>query len=216
MKKSSLIISLVILLASCGTNSNITKNSKNILESKNIAEIEKFLKAAHPDDPRRSVLKPKLIALKNLEWTKGKKDAKPMEARPVISEIPINATRSAHSAEAEEFKRLIVSTSKEHKDKTVKLLNAMFNEDISSKEVILLFKNQSDCNLVVRIQGKDYYNMAVPAKGENFMVINKGVYTLTSNVCDVLYSSKKDIRKSIFLTINNPVPMDNKTILGKK
>jgi hypothetical protein len=216
MKKSSLIISLVILLASCSTNSNITKDSKNILESKNIEEIEKFLKAAHPDDPRRSVLKPKLIALKNLEWTKGKKDVKPMEARPVISEIPINATRNAHSAEAEEFKRLIVSTSKEHKDKTVKLLNAMFNEDISSKEVILLFKNQSDCNLVVRIQGKDYYNMAVPAKGENFMVINKGVYTLTSNVCDVLYSSKKDIRKSIFLTINNPVPMDNKTILGKK
>ncbi|RKT00839.1 DUF6759 domain-containing protein [Chryseobacterium defluvii] len=216
MKKSSLIISLVLMLISCKTNTNnITKNSDNILESKNIQEIEKFLETSPPDDPRRSVLKPKLIALKNLEWTKGKKNAKPMEARPVISEIPINAKRNTNPAEAEEFKRLIASTSKEHKDKTVKLLNAMFNEDITSKEVILLFKNQSDCNLVVRIQGKDFYHMAVPAKGENFVVINKGAYTLTSNVCDVLYSSKKDIKKSIVLTINNPIP-GNKTILGKK
>ncbi|GAB0156867.1 hypothetical protein CHRYSEOSP005_21340 [Chryseobacterium sp. Alg-005] len=211
MKKNFLLIPLVLLLVSCNTKSNATKNS-NILESKNIQEIEKFLKNSHPEDPRRSVLKPKLIALKNMEWTKGRKDAKPMEARPIISEIP----KDASSAEAEEFKRLLTSTSKEHKDKTVKLLNAMFNEDISSKEVILLFKNQSDCNLVVRIQGKDFYNMAVPAKGENFMVINKGVYVLTSNVCDVLYSSKKEIKKSIILTINNPAPIGNKTILGKK
>lgn len=216
MKKSSLIISLVFILNSCNTNTNISKNSKNILESKDIQEIERFLKTSHPEDPRRTVLKPKLIALKNLEWTKGKKDAKPMEARPVISEIPINAMRHSNSAEAEEFKHLITATSKEHKEKTVKLLNAMFNEDISSKEVIILFKNHSDCNLVMRIHGKDFYNMAVPAKGENFMVINKGAYVLTSNVCDVLYSSKKDIKKSIILTISNPAPIGNKTILGKK
>lgn len=212
MKKSSLIILLALILASCSTNANSTKDSKNILESKNIEEIEKFLRTSHPDDPRRSVLKPKLIALKNLEWTKGKKNAKPMKARPIISELPINATKN----ESEEFKRLIASTSGEHKNKTVKLLNTMFNEDISSNEVIFLFKNHSDCNLVVRIQGKDFYNMAVPAKGENFIVINKGTYVLTSNVCDVLYSSKKDIKKSIILTINNPTPIRNKTISEKK
>lgn len=215
MKKNHVVVSLCLMLISCSTNKNAHKNS-NILESKNIAEIENFLKTAHPEDPRRRVLKPKLIALKNLEWTKGKKDAKPMEARPVISEIPNSVMKNSNSAEAEEFKNLIASTSKEHKDKTVKLLNAMFNEDISSKEVILLFKNQSDCNLVLRIQGKDFYNMAVPAKGENFIVINKGNYTLTSNVCDVVYSSKKEINKSIFLTINNPEHIGTKNSLSKK
>ncbi len=132
-----------------------------------------------------------------------------MEARPVISEIPSAAIRKPNSDEAEEFKRLIASTSKEHKEKTVKLLNAMFNEDISSKEIILLFKNESDCNLVLKIQGKDFYNMAVPAKGENFIVINKGTYTLYGNVCDVVYSSKKDLNKSLFLTISNPKPATN-------
>lgn len=215
MKKCSLIISIALLLISCSTGKNAQNSSKNILESKNIPEIEKFLRTSHPDDPRRSVLKPKLIALKNEEWTKGKKNAKPMEARPVITEIPNSVMQNGNSVEAEEFKRLIASTSTQHKDKTVKLLNAMFNEDVSSKEVILLFKNQSDCNLVVRIQGKNFYNMAVPAKGENFIVINKGNYTITSNVCDVIYSSQKDIKKSIFLTISNPTQVGNRMSSGR-
>lgn len=204
MKKLTLTVLLCSLLASCKVNSS--ENAfQNILESKNIPEIERFLKTCHPDDPRKSVLKPKLIALKNSEWTKGGKDAHPMEARPVITEIPSHLMNASNSSEAEEFKRLIASTSSQHKDKTMKLLNAMFNEDISSKEVILLFRNNSDCNLVVRINGKDFYNMAVPAKSENFIVIRKGNYILSSNVCDILYSSKKEIGKSIFLTINNPV-----------
>lgn len=204
MKKLTLTVLLCSLLTSCKVNSS--ENAfQNILESKNIPEIERFLKTCHPDDPRKSVLKPKLIALKNSEWTKGGKDAHPMEARPVITEIPSHLMNASNSSEAEEFKRLIASTSSQHKDKTVKLLNAMFNEDISSKEVILLFRNNSDCNLVVRINGKDFYNMAVPAKSENFIVIRKGNYILSSNVCDILYSSKKEIGKSIFLTINNPV-----------
>ncbi len=196
-------------------SSGIENRSHDILESTDIKEIENYLATTHPDDPKRSVLKPKLIALKNAEWTKGKKDAKPMEARPIISEIPSGAIKKPNSEEAEEFKRLIASTSQEHKDKTVKLLNAMFDEDINSKEIILLFKNQSDCNLVLKIQGKDFYNMAVPAKGENFIVIKKGTYTLTGNVCDVVYSSKKDLSKSLFLTISNPKPATAKTT-GKK
>lgn len=213
MKKNIFIILLCSLMA-C-KSAGIEKRSHDILESTDIKEIENYLATTHPDDPKRSVLKPKLIALKNAEWTKGKKDAKPMEARPIISEIPSGAIRKPNSEEAEEFKRLIASTSQEHKDKTVKLLNAMFDEDINSKEIILLFKNQSDCNLVLKIQGKDFYNMAVPAKGENFIVIKKGAYTLTGNVCDVVYSSKKDLSKSLFLTISNPKPATANTS-GKK
>jgi hypothetical protein len=127
-----------------------------------------------------------------------------MEARPVISDIPKSVMRNPNSNEAEEFKRLLLESSAEHKEKTVKLLNAMFNEDITRKEAILLFKNNSDCNIVLRIEGKDYYNLAVPAHGENFIVLNKGLYSINSNVCDMKYISQKDIKKSIFVTIDNP------------
>lgn len=192
------------------------KRSKDILKSTNIQEIEEYLKKAHPDDPKKSVLKPKLIALKNSEWTKGAKDAKPMEARPVISDIPNSLMRNPSSEEAEEFKRLIAESSVEHKKKAVQLLNAMLNEDISRKEAILLFKNKSDCNIVLRIEGKDFYNLAVPARGENFIVINKGSYTLNSNVCDAKYTSKKEVKKSIFVTIGNPEkPETEQSLINK-
>jgi hypothetical protein len=41
---------------------------------------------------------------------KRKKDAKPMEARPVISEISSNLMKNSNASETEEFKRLIASS----------------------------------------------------------------------------------------------------------
>lgn len=214
MKKNTFIFSLLFVMISSSVAAQ--KNSKNILKSTNIKEIEEYLNTTFPEDPKKSVLKPKLIALKNQAWTKGRKDAKPMEARPVITEIPNSIMRDSNSKDAEEFKRLITETSKDHKEKTAHLLNAMFDEDITSKEAILLLKNNSDCNLVLKIQGKEFYNMAIPAHGENFIVINKGIYILNSNVCDVKYNSQKDIRKNILLSINNPTQVGNKPISDNK
>ncbi|PTT23114.1 hypothetical protein DBR28_19220 [Chryseobacterium sp. HMWF028] len=202
MKKKFLTILFFTFLIPSFTNAQ--KSSKDILKSTNIKEIEEYLKNAHPDDPKKSVLKPKLIALKNSEWTKGARTAKPMETRPLIVDIPKSAMRNPNSDDAEEFKKLIAETSAEHKGKTVKILNAMFNEDINRNEAILLFKNNSDCNIVLRIEGKDFYNLAVPAHAENFIVLKKDSYTLSSNICDMKYSSRKDIKKSIFVTIDNP------------
>lgn len=201
MKK--ILTTLLFLILASGTAS-AQKKHKDILKSTNIREIEEYLKNTHPDDPKRFVLKPKLIALKNSEWTKGASKARPMEARPVMTDIPNRFMRNSSSNDAEEFKKLLAETSDQHKDKTVKLLNAMFDEDITKKEAVLLFRNNSDCNIILRIEGKDFYNLAVPAHGENFIVLNKGTYTLNSNVCDVKYSSQKDIKKSIFVVIENP------------
>ncbi|MFP3599013.1 DUF6759 domain-containing protein [Chryseobacterium sp. SIMBA_029] len=202
MKKKFLTTFLFIFLVPVLTPAQ--KKNKDILKSTNTKEIEEYLKNAHPEDPKRSVLKPKLIALKNAEWTKGAQTAKPMEARPVITDIPNRFMRNSSSDDAEEFKKLIAENSDQHKDKTVKLLNAMFDEDITRKEAVLLFRNNSDCNIILRIEGKDFYNLAVPAHGENFIVLNKGSYSLNSNVCDVKYASNKDIKKSIFVVIDNP------------
>ncbi|CAI8709614.1 DUF6759 domain-containing protein [Chryseobacterium sp. IT-36CA2] len=202
MKKKFLTILFFTFLIPNFTQAQ--KGSKDILKSTNIKEIEEYLKNAHPDDPKKSVLKPKLIALKNSEWTKGARTAKPMETRPVIADIPKSALRNPNSDEAEEFKKLIAETSVQHKEKTAKLLNAMFNEDINRNEAILLFKNNSDCNIVLRIEGKEFYNLAVPARAENFIVLKKDSYALNSNICDMKYSSQKDIKKSIFVTIDNP------------
>lgn len=181
------------------------KQNHNILQSKDIKEIENFLKTAHPEDPRRMVLRPKLIALKNAAWTQGKTTAKPMEARLIVAEIPKNFATKPYSSESQEFSQLMANNSEAHKEKTVKLLNTLFDQDITKKEVILLVQNNSDCNMVLKIQGKDYYNVAVPAHGENSVVLNKGDYQLSSSLCDAKYNSAKSIAQNTLVILNNPV-----------
>lgn len=66
---------------------NAQMNSKNILKSTNVEDIESFLASAHPDDHRKIVLKKKLIRLKNESWTRS--NVRPsMEARAIeVSDI---------------------------------------------------------------------------------------------------------------------------------
>lgn len=206
MKKIISVAFLIFMLIGTGTIEAQRRKKTDILKSTDIKEIENFLKKAHPEDPRRTVLKPKLIALKNSEWTKGAKNHKPMEARPIVTDIPSSFTNRPNSDEAEEFKRLMTVTSDAHKEKTVKLLNTLFDQDIHRKEAILLVQNSSDCNMILRIQGtKNFYNLAVPAKGENTMVLDKGAYDLNSNICDAKYASRKDIAGNLMIILNNPV-----------
>ncbi len=203
MKKIIFQVLLVAGLYSFVGCASTKAEYEDILNTKDIGKIEAFLKTAHPEDPRRTVLKPKLIALKNEEWTKGKLNYKPMAPRPVMTDIPSAVLVNRNSTEAEEFKNLMVENSSAHKDKTVKLLNQLFDNDPTNKEAIILVQNNSDCNLIMRIQGKDFYNLAVPAHGENTIVMKKGDYTFSSDICGTRYSSSKKIVKSLMVMLNN-------------
>ena len=200
MKKNYLLLLFFTLALSCSTQSK----HDDIMLNTNIPEIEKYLEKAHPEDPKRKLLKSKLIALKNKEWTKGAATAKPMEVRPVITEIPQNFKKNPISEDSDEFKKLMAVTTSGHKEKTVQLLNSLFSEDINNKEAILLFRNNSDCNLVLKITGKKFYNLAVPAHNENFIVLDKDQYSISGNVCDVKYVSQKQISKNLQIVISNP------------
>lgn len=203
MKKIYVVIVLLTILSSCSTQSE--RQNEAILSSTSISEVTEYLKTAHPEDPKKHILEAKLIALKNKEWTKGAATAKPMEARPIIIDLPNNPKKDITSDHSELFKNLMTENAPEHQEKTKKLLNTMFNEDISSNEAIFLFKNKSNCNLVLKINGKKFYNLAVPALNENFLVVEKGHYTITTDICDVKYSTQKSIQKHLQLSISNPV-----------
>ena len=197
-----LLFTIFSILHSCKTAEN--GKYAQILETKNISFIEDFLKNAHEQDPRRSVLKPRLIALKNAEMKKNASNANKMVARPIFTEISTKSS-SFNSEEAEEFKKLMSqNSSTNHQQKTVKLLNALFDQDISSKEAILLVQNNSDCNMILRLEGKAFYNLAIPTHGENSLVLPKGEYKLSSNVCDMKYNSTKKIEKNLLVTLNSP------------
>ncbi|WP_250255586.1 DUF6759 domain-containing protein [Chryseobacterium sp. Marseille-Q3244] len=96
----------------------------------------------------------------------------------------------------------VKSEPSEANKKTAAMLTHLFNNDINKNEAYINIKNRSSCNLIVKISGKKYYNLSVPARGENFILIDKGEYVLTTMVCDAKYSSLKKITQDIEIALN--------------
>jgi len=90
----------------------------------------------------------------------------------------------------------------EKNKRTAALLTHMFNDDPMDKEAYINIKNRSKCNLIVKISGKKYYNLDVPAKSQNYLLVEKGEYILTTMVCEAKYSSLKKINKDIEIELN--------------
>ena len=186
------------------------KNFNNIIKSQDITEITAFLEQAHPDDPRKPVLKKRLIQLKNEAWTKGRETHKPMEARKIDSVEAKPLTKSTTNKtiidETEEFNQLMKINSNEHKDRTLNALNSLFDNNSTSKEAVIMIENKSDCNAIMRIEGTagKSYKVPVPSKKQNVIVVEKGAYTFTSNICGSQYVSQKNIQNALTIILRNP------------
>lgn len=239
------------------------KDYSDILKSKNIYEINAFLRDAHPDDPRRSVLKPrvmemmkdyiknakpedqrvremqKMLALlrsrpstkitfeemnaeikrKQIEYLQNslKNPTKYVPKAVNISTATIAdaakvegvstaAINTAIKSEQAEFDMLINVDPVEHRNRTVKILNSLFDNDPTSKETAIVIENNSDCNMIMRIEGvgNNKYRLAIPAKDKSSIVIAKGDYLFSSLVCGAQYASQKSVQKSIIVSLGNP------------
>ncbi|PWW17115.1 MULTISPECIES: DUF6759 domain-containing protein [unclassified Chryseobacterium] len=115
------------------------------------------------------------------------------EERRTTTFASVSSAKSAGTSKA--------GPSEENK-RTAAMLTHLFNNDINKNEAYINIKNRSTCNLIVKISGKKYYNLSVPAKGENFILVDKGEYVLTTMVCDAKYSSLKKISQDIEIALN--------------
>lgn len=200
MKNNLLLLLCLSFLWQC-------KPSTNITQSNNIAEIESYLKSAHRDDQYRLFLKKKLVALKNAAWMKSGQGV-PMAARPIVTDIPSPSNRS--NFDKEFFNKLLAEAKVEHNSRTAKLLNELFaNNSPDSPDAIILVRNQSDCDMILKIEGKQNYNLAIPSRGETSLIVNKGTYSISSNLCDAIYNSKKDIKNNLLLALNSDQSSNN-------
>lgn len=157
------------------------------------------------------ILKRKLVSLKNDQWMKGGKST--FSIKSVANSPSPNAKQMSYSLRAndeQEYQLLISESSKVHKEKTVRLLNQLFDNDITNDKAILLVRNDGDCNMIVRIQGSEQYNLAVPARGENFVTVKKGDYRLSGNMCEARYYSTKSIAQNTKVTLNNTTLTPNR------
>lgn len=185
MKKILFGLSIVCFMASCSSQEKIS-----IKDTKDIPTLENYIKR-HPKDKDIQFLKQKLVALQNANKPKS-----------IIKEMPKQVImKTLTEQEAEEYASIVAANKAEHSKNTVNVLNQLFNSDPSNTEAILLVQNGSNCNMIMRIQGKKFYNMAVPANGESSIVLPQGDYKLTTNLCDLRYSADKQIRKNMVVAL---------------
>lgn len=191
MKK---FIYFLFLFISVFSYSQSKYTAAQVEKSTDAQVIANFIKY-NPNHPKTPEFKRKLFAVINSNKTPAQQ-AK--IAKPTIA--PLNANKLKN-----ETKRSAASNnSSTHRKRTEDLLNHLFNSDPSSKTAYVQIVNKSKCNLLVKISGKRFYNLNVPANNENFILIDKGNYSVTTSVCDAKYSSNKNITKDIVITLNPP------------
>lgn len=191
MKK---FIYFLFLFISVFSYSQSKYTAAQVEKSTDAQVIANFIKY-NPNHPKTPEFKRKLFAVINGNKTPAQQ-AK--IAKPTIA--PLNANKLKN-----ETKRSAASNnSSTHRKRTEDLLNHLFNSDPSSKTAYVQIVNKSKCNLLVKISGKRFYNLNVPANNENFILIDKGSYSVTTSVCDAKYSSNKNITKDIVITLNPP------------
>ncbi|WP_027381176.1 DUF6759 domain-containing protein [Chryseobacterium daeguense] len=231
MKKIFLLIFLCIFTLGFSQKKKKTK-SKAIVEKETViiytegdAEATKearviagFLKQ-NPGHAKTDYFKKKLIALIMADNSpEAKPTIKPLSEdkvkQMVLDNNTLNSSKTiaANTGSAAPERTVnyasVAGTSKkstgasEQNKRTAALLTHMFNNDPMDKEAYINIKNKSKCNLIVKISGKKYYNLDVPANGQNFLLVDKGEYVLTTMVCDAKYSSIKKINKDIELELN--------------
>ncbi len=254
MKKLLLLFSTALFVSLSAQSRG--KDYSNILKSKNIYEINAFLRDAHPDDPRRSVLKPRVMdmmkdyiknappgdtkvrqmqdwlamlkrrpstkisfdemnaIIKQKQILKYQKELQvgqsaivytPSASQNVYAATPTVTNAVIADTEASEFNMLMGENPVEHKNKTVKILNSLFDNDPNAKECIVMIENKSDCNIIVRMEGigTTKYRLPIPAHSDNAIVIQKGDYLFTSIVCGSQYASQKTIQKPLIVALGS-------------
>lgn len=119
-----------------------------------------------------------------------------------INAVIINKKPKASKEDEEAFAALMNSENeKNKKELTARVLNEMLGNDVKDELSLLLVKNNSECNMVLKVVGKNNYNLPIPAKGQNAIMVEKGIYQLKGNVCELSYEAQKDLNKNILVSL---------------
>lgn len=105
------------------------------------------------------------------------------------------------ASEAEKEYQMI---SKNYQEDPASVLTELLNDDESSPNAAIVIENGSACNIVITVSGKDYYKKVPIAVGKlRGILVKKGIYRLTGQVCNARYDQEKNANTSISLRISN-------------
>ncbi len=191
MKK---ILYLFVFLLSVFSFAQSKYTVQQVERSSDPQVIANFIKY-NPTHARTPEFRRKLLAVINNDKSPAQQAR---VAKPTVKAV--NSATLAKQVNKDVAKH---GTNTKHK-RTEDLLNHMFNNDPGSNSAYVQIVNKSKCNLIVKISGRKFYNLDVPANNQNFIMLEKGTYKVTTSVCDAKYASTKKIGKDIVITLNQP------------
>ncbi|MBP6577238.1 MAG: hypothetical protein KA232_08500 [Chryseobacterium sp.] len=165
--------------------------SQSVFEAKSTTDravVEKFIRN-NPTHPAVSELKKKALSLKY--------GGSSQVAKPTVTAMTEN--------KIEKTSKVGTSASKgepsEQAKNTAAMLTSLFNNNPNKKEAIIQFVNKSKCNLIIKISGKKFYNLTVPSNGQNYILVDKGSYNVSTSICDAIYNQNKAFTKDVIITL---------------
>ncbi len=155
------------------------------------AVVEKFIRD-YPNHPAVPELKQRALSLRyGGSSTVAKPTIKPMTEEKIEKTSTVG-TSAAKGQPSERAKN------------TAAVLTSLLNNDPNKKESIVQFVNKSKCNLIIKISGKKFYNLTVPANNQSYILVDKGSYNVSTSICDATYNQNKVFTKDVIITLNAP------------
>ena len=109
--------------------------------------------------------------------------------------------------ENKEFATLIENDQINKKRVNAEVLTYLLNDsDSREKQTAAVIENTSRCDIIlrlVRLSNDKIYNLPIRRNSKNQFVIEKGKYTLKSNICGANYYSQKEIIEPLILKLSN-------------
>lgn len=184
IKKVLFLLVMFISIAACSQSRYTADQVEKSSDPKVVANFIKY----NPNHPKTPAFKQKLYAMLNGGNTSvAKPEVKPINTQKLKARVENDVKKGTSDAKTQ---------------KTVDLLNHLFSNDPNRKEAYVNIQNRSKCNLIVKISGKKFYNLDVKANDQNFILVDKGTYTLTTSICDAKYSSVKNLNKDMSIILN--------------
>ena len=183
--KNKLLL-LIFLVFSTFSFSQTSQELDKAMLSKDPSVIAEFIKK-YPNNKNTAFLQRKLNSMAG----RGNAAAKP-------SIQPLNTEKLEKQVEKSEAKGEPDAKAK----RTAEVLTHLFNNDPNKKDAYVLIRNKSECNLIVKFEGKKFYNLDVPKMGENYILVQKGTYRITTMICNAQYASVKNVTQDIEINLN--------------
>ncbi len=110
--------------------------------------------------------------------------------------------KTAEEMEKEEFEELMVLDSINKNQTAAESLDILLSDTDDGNKISLIVNNNTNCNIILRFAGDKYYNLPIYKNRKNFIVIEKGTYSLGANLCKSRYSSYIPLTQSTTFTLS--------------